>query len=83
MTDEGKQYETICKGEFAELNTKLDDIHRKLYIDNGAESIQSRLNRYERWIRGMAWLCGIAASASVVTLVTIAIKAIWTAAGGH
>lgn len=82
MPDERKQYEDVCKGEFAELSGKLDAIHRRLYIDNGAESIQSRLNRHERWIKGMAWLCGIAASASVATLVATAVKAIWAAAHG-
>ena len=44
---ESEQYKTICKGEFAEINSKLD----RLFIDNGRESFQSKLNRHDLFIK--------------------------------
>ena len=42
-----KQYDDVCRDEFAGINRKLDTITKKLYEDNGGESIQSRLNRID------------------------------------
>ena len=42
-----KQYDEVCRDEFAGINRKLDTITKKLYEDNGGESIQSRLNRID------------------------------------
>jgi hypothetical protein len=50
MGDEQQQYHEVCKGEFQALSTKLDKVLNKLYIDNGGESFQSRLNRIDIWI---------------------------------
>lgn len=51
MPNEQDQYEKVCKVEFAEINMKLDKISRSLFIDNGGESFQSRLNRHDRLIK--------------------------------
>ncbi|UCD52276.1 MAG: hypothetical protein JSW27_06480 [Phycisphaerales bacterium] len=66
--------------ELEKIHDKLDALERRLFIDNGTESIQSRLNRHERWIRAMAWLTATAAGASVVTLVSVGIKILLSAA---
>ena len=42
-----KQYEDVCRGEFVELNRKLDEIAKQLYYDNGGQCIQSRLNKID------------------------------------
>jgi hypothetical protein len=46
---ESEQYKGVCKGEFAKINSKLD----RLYIDNGGESFQSKLNRHDLFIKKM------------------------------
>ena len=57
----------LCNQRHAELNNKHKEIvgfltdlkamneatHRKLFIDNGTESIQSRINRMDNWIKGV------------------------------
>ena len=42
-----EQYEDVCKGEFAELHTKLDTIDVALR-GNGKPGIQVRLDRLEQ-----------------------------------
>ena len=49
--DEQKQYEDVCKGEFRSIQTKLDKMLGKLYVDNGGESFQSKINRHDIWMR--------------------------------
>lgn len=51
MGDERKQYENICKAEFNHIKAQLDKVLGKLYIDNGGESFQSKINRHDIWIR--------------------------------
>ena len=63
--DESQQYEKVCKGEFACVREKLDDIRNKLYVDNGGESFQSRLNRHDRW---MKVIMGIVAALALAIL---------------
>jgi len=43
---ESEQYKEVCKGEFEKINHKLD----RLYVDNGGESFQSKINRHELFI---------------------------------
>jgi len=47
MTDCSEQYESICKGEFAELHRKLDRIDEALR-GNGRPGLQMRLDRLEQ-----------------------------------
>lgn len=42
-----EQYETVCKGEFAELHKKLDTLDESLR-GNGKPGIQLRLDRLEQ-----------------------------------
>ena len=61
--DEGKmtgkdQYDSVCKQEFKDINSKLDRIIKGLYMDNGGECIQSKINRHDRWIRNVMLVIG-------------------------
>jgi hypothetical protein len=47
MTCSNEQYETVCKGEFAEINKKLDTMDEALR-GNGKPGIQVRLDRLEQ-----------------------------------
>ena len=47
MTCNDEQYENVCKGEFAELHTKLDGIDEAIR-GNGKPGIQLRLDRLEQ-----------------------------------
>ena len=47
------RYDAVCKPGFENINTKLDIITNKLFVDNGGESYQSRLNRHDRWIKAV------------------------------
>jgi hypothetical protein len=74
MTCNSEQYETICKGEFAELHTKLDIIDVALR-GNGKPGIQLRLDRLEqeKLTRSkVTWfLVGIAASVGGAVLTSL------------
>ncbi len=37
--------------EFKSLHEKVDKLVARLFIDNGAESVQSRINRHDIWIK--------------------------------
>ena len=65
-----EQYKTVCKTEFKEINDKLDSLMDKLFIDNGNECLQSKINRHNNWIKGMM---GFLAGLWTVVLVVIAV----------
>lgn len=52
--------QNLCNERHKDIDKKLGNIediveciHRRLFIDNGAESYQSRINRMDRWIKGV------------------------------
>jgi hypothetical protein len=47
MDYEQQQYDRICRDEFQKINDRLD----RIFIDNGSESFQSKLNRHEEFIK--------------------------------
>lgn len=49
-------YETVCKDKFEDILKEIKTIQKGLFIDNGEESVQSKLNRHERWIKVWGWL---------------------------
>ena len=54
--DHDEIYKTICKDKFKEILTEIKTIQKGLFIDNGEESVQSKLNRHERWFKIFGWL---------------------------
>ena len=72
MCSDSEQYDRVCKGEFAEIHTKLDRMDEALR-GNGRPGIQLRLDRLEAAERGRSRLIWIIASAAV----TLAVTAVW------
>jgi len=52
--------ETIKK-----MSATLDDIHHRLFVDNGKPSIQTRLDRNERTMENISRLAWISITAAV------------------
>ena len=50
---EQEQYTNVCKERFDEIMAKLHSLDRKLFKDNGIECVQSKINRHDRWIKGV------------------------------
>lgn len=55
---EEDQYKLVCKKEFCEIKAILNDLRNRLFVDNGAECIQSKINRHDRWIRNVMIVLG-------------------------
>lgn len=55
------------KTQLDRVEEKVDDILGKLYVDNGGESFQSKLNRHDIWI-SRATKIGIAIALAVCGL---------------
>ena len=68
MSDQD-QYDNVCKPEFEEIKAMLNKIHNRLFIDNGTECIQSKLNFHGRVIKIMAWGLGVMCVAIIGALV--------------
>ena len=45
-----QQFNKVCKDLFEKIFDKLDNIDKRLFHDNGSESLQSRINRFGQWI---------------------------------
>ena len=48
-----------CLARHEELMAKLDSIERRLFVDNGSPSIQTRLERHEMVIRALLWVVSV------------------------
>ena len=66
-------YEKICKPAFDEILTEIRDMKKRLFIDNGTDSIQSRLNKQERTISAWCWVVGIIGAAALTGLADVII----------
>ena len=51
------------------LVKEVEEIKDRLFIDNGRESIQSKINRHERWIKILSWVA-VASGGSLITIAT-------------
>ena len=52
-------YEKICKPAFDEILLEIRDLKKRLFIDNGMDSVQSRLNKHDRVIKIWCWVIGV------------------------
>jgi hypothetical protein len=66
-----------CTKRHGALMEKLESIEKRLFIDNGALSIQTRLARHEMAIRAILWVATLSGGAGAALLV----RAIAAAAG--
>jgi len=48
----------IVKDKFECLFEKLDSLNNRLFFDNGGESMQSKINRHDRWIKVITGILG-------------------------
>lgn len=73
--DERDRYEDVCKGQFESLHKKIEGLSNRLFIDNGAESLQSKMNRHDIWIKRATGI-GIAVAIAVSGLLIDAVQEI-------
>lgn len=64
---EEDRYDEICKDQFTSLHNAVKDLSDRLFVDNGAESLQSKMNRHDIWI-GRATKVGLAVAIAVFGL---------------
>ena len=73
--DEQEQYDKICKNEFATIKETLECFNHKLFVDNGSESLQSKINRHNNWIRTQAtvqkWLLALVLGTIILSILNL------------
>ena len=67
--DHEEYYEKICKPAFDEILLEIRDVKKRLFVDNGMDSVQSRLNKYDRVIKIWCWVICIIGAGAISTLV--------------
>ena len=67
------QYDSVCKGEFAELHTKLDRLDEAIR-GNGKPGIQLRLDRLEQDAKRQSKLIWLILGSVVTGLTSMAIN---------
>ena len=61
---------------FDALENQLQDIHDRLFVDNGRVSLQTRLDRMERQARALVWALASLAGITLSTVVPVLIHRI-------
>ena len=59
-----------CLARHEELMEKLDSIERRLFVDNGSPSIQTRLERPDLVIRALLWVVSVVAGTAIAGAVS-------------
>ena len=60
MSAEMKRCELQCPH-----SETLEDLHNRLFVDNGKPCLQTRMDRIERSMQTLIWIVGVAATAFV------------------
>ena len=70
-----------CKLIHAQIDKRLDEImsvleemNKRLYRDNGYISIQTRLDRHQRWVELLCWATSIVGAVVLVNLVCLVLR---------
>lgn len=58
-----------CAARHGALMEKLESIEKRLFVDNGATSVQTRLERHEMVIRAILWAVSALGGAAATLLV--------------
>jgi hypothetical protein len=58
------------------IQSQLQDIHDRLFVDNGRVSLQTRLDRMERQARALVWALASLAGVTLSTVVPVLIHRI-------
>jgi|GEM_PF-1267576 len=77
MEDQELVTAEACAERHGALMAKLESIEKRLFVDNGSLSIQTRLARHELAIRAILWLATLSGGAGAALL----LRAIAAAAG--
>ena len=56
------------------MESKIDEIHSRLFVDNGTPCFQTRLDRHDSVIKVITWLAGTTATAVIGVVVALIIK---------
>ena len=74
-----------CALQSAAVLEKLESIEKRLFVDNGHTSIQTRLERHEMVIHALLWVVSVAAGTAITGAVTAGFMAarILAKAGGE
>ena len=59
-----------CLKRHVELMEKLDGIERRLFVDNGSPSIQTRLERHDLVIRALLWVVSVVMGTAIAGAVS-------------
>ena len=59
-----------CAAHCAAVLEKLESIERRLFVDNGTPSIQTRLARHEMVIHALLWVVSVAAGTAIAGIVS-------------
>ena len=59
-----------CATQSAAVLEKLESIERRLFVDNGSPSIQTRLERHDMVIHALLWVVSVAAGTAIAGVVT-------------
>ena len=59
-----------CLKRHGELMEKLDGIERRLFVDNGTPSIQTRLERHDLVIRALLWVVSVVMGTAIAGAVS-------------
>ena len=64
-----EQYNNVCKArfdegkeQFTQIIGKIEQLHNKLFLDNGSECLQSKINRHDGWIKRVMIVTGAIAT---------------------
>jgi len=57
-----------CEARHGALMEKLESIERRLFVDNGSLSVQTRLARHEMVIRAILWVVTVLGGAAAALL---------------
>jgi hypothetical protein len=72
--DDEELYDKFCKNQFKSIKGMIGAMHNRLFVDNGRESLQSRINRIDAWV---SKITKFTAAVGVVVL-GLTIEHIWS-----
>ena len=59
-----------CATQSAAVLEKLESIERRLFVDNGSPSIQTRLERHEMVIHALLWVVSVVTGTAIAGVVS-------------
>ena len=59
-----------CAAQSAAVLEKLESIERRLFVDNGSPSIQTRLERHDLVIRALRWVVSVVMGTAIAGAVS-------------